>query len=453
MRVKRMRTSALMTGLAALGLLAACEKEVILPGERFPVRAALEDSVPTDQNPAPRAPSELVQNRAVPISLPAQVANADWTHRGGNVRHFVANARLSSAPQRAWSAPIGGGNSRKNRISAAPVVAGGRVYTIDAHATVSATSTGGGHLWSSDLTPGYDRNSDVSGGGLAFGGGKLFATTGYGELVALDPATGGVFWRQRMDSPVSGAPAVDGNIVYAVGRDGAAWAIDAANGKVLWQLPGAPSGAGMIGAAAPAVTETAVLFPFASGQVIAALKKGGLQLWSAPVAGQRLGRAYASVLGDITGDPVVVGNTAYIGTAAGRTVAVDLASGQKTWTADDGALNPPLPVGGSVFVVNDEAQLVRLDGATGQRIWAIDLPYFVKEKIKKRKAIYAHFGPVLAGGALFVASSDGYLRAFSPVNGALVGETEIPGGAAAPPAVAQGVLYVVGGDGQLHAFR
>ena len=116
-------------------------------------------------------------------------------------------------------------------------------------------------------------------------------------------------------------------------------------------------------------------------------------------------------------------------------------------------MNPPLVVGGSVFVVNDENRLVRLDAATGAEIWAVDMPYFLKTKAKKRKAIVPLFGPVLAGGRLVVASGDGELRLFNPVDGALIGGVEIPGGAATAPALAGGVLYVVSASGQLHAFR
>ena len=60
---------------------------------------------------------------------------------------------------------------------------------------------------------------------------------------------------------------------------------------------------------------------------------------------------------------------------------------------------------------------------------------------------------VMAGGRIIVVSSDGILRAFDPVNGNLVHTAEIPGGAAAQPAVAGGTLYVVSGKGQLLAFR
>ena len=62
---------------------------------------------------------------------------------------------------------------------------------------------------------------------------------------------------------------------------------------------------------------------------------------------------------------------------------------------------------------------IRLDAATGEVIWAVDMPYFTQEKIKKRKGIYAHYGPVLAGGRVMVVSSDGLLRAFDPTDGSL----------------------------------
>jgi outer membrane protein assembly factor BamB len=435
-------TKAAMTGLVLVLALAGCERELVLQGERLPVRADLAAEV------AATEPG----NQAEPIALPAATANTAWTHRGGDVRHAGVHGQLSAAPQLVWATSVGQGNSRKNRVAAAPVVAGGLIYTMDALDQVQATSTAGAAVWVASLTAEFDRGGEISGGGLAVEGETLFATTGYGELVALQAGSGQVLWRQRLDSPVTGAPAVAGGTVYAVGRDGGAFAVDAATGKVLWTLPGAPSATGVIGSAAPAVTDRAVIFPFASGGVAAALRESGLPLWEAPVTGQRIGRGYQG-LTDITGDPTVVGGTIYIGTAAGRTAAVDAASGQRLWTAVEGAMNPPLVVGGSVFVVNDEARLVRLDAATGAVIWAVEMPYWDTDKPRKRKAITAHYGPVLAGGNLVVAGGDGQLRLFNPVDGAMVGGVAIPGGAASNPALAGGMLYVVSGDGQLLAFR
>lgn len=446
-------TIRLMTGAALLALLAACgDKEVILQGERFPVRADLDASIPTEADPAPKALVEA-ENTSLPIALPGQTSSGEWTHRAGNARHLMPHSALSSQPQRIWSASIGAGSSRKNRIAAAPVVSGGRVFTIDAGVTVTATSTGGGALWSTDLTAAFDAGGGLSGGGLAVAGNRLFVSTGYGEVVALDATSGSVLWRQRVDAPVTGAPATDGEAVYVSGRDGSAWAINAADGKVIWQVVGTPGTAGYLGTAAPTVGDRAVIFPTNAGDLMAVLKIGGGQkIWQASLAGKRLGRAYA-FSPDVTGDAVIDGKVLYAGSGAGRTVAMSASSGERVWSAGEGALGPVAVAGGSLFLVNDEAELVRLDAATGEVIWAVPMPYYEAEKVKKRKAIYAHYGPVLAGGRIFVASSDGLLRAFNPEDGGLTYTAEIPGGASAQPAVAGGVLYVVGGNGQLHAFR
>jgi outer membrane protein assembly factor BamB len=178
----------------------------------------------------------------------------------------------------------------------------------------------------------------------------------------------------------------------------------------------------------------------------------GLTLWSAQIAGNRVGRAVTEVR-DVTGDPVIAGNSVYGGSSSGRLDSVDLATGMQNWTARDGANGPAVVQGGSVFVVNDQAELLRMDAATGGVIWRFELPYYTDKRVKKQDRITASYGPVLAGGRLFTASSDGVLRAFDPASGALVGQAEIPGGAAAAPAVAGQTLYVVSRDGQLHAFR
>lgn len=440
-----------MTGLLLCIGLAGCEQEVILEGERFPVRAPLEDSIPVEGQAAPTA-AAAVENRAVPISVPAQSTFAEWSHRGGSASHTGGNGTLSAAPERIWSVKIGAGSSKRERITAAPVVSGGRVFAMDAASNVAAVTVGGALLWTASVTPESDRGGQVPGGGLAVQGTQVYATTGYGELIALETATGRILWRQHFDAPVTGAPTVSGNTVYAIGADGSAMAVSTANGRLLWQIAGTPSNKGVITGASPVASGSEILFPFASGEIAAVSADGGERTWGAAVAGKRLGRAYAA-LGDVTGDPVVVGGVVYAGTAGGRTVAIDAKTGMRLWVANEGAMNPPLVFGGAVFVVSDEARLIRLDASTGEVVWTADMPYYVNDKPKKLKAIFANYGPVLAGGRLVVASSDGQLRSFDPTNGAMTAITPIPGGAAAAPALAQGMLFVQGANGQLHAFR
>lgn len=437
-------TLRLTMALAAALSLAACQREIILPGERLDPLAVTSPDGPAVQGPAP------VTSTALSLAPPR--LNSEWTHRGGNAAHQPGHVALGGGTSRVWTADIGEGNDRRHRIAADPIVGGGRVFTLDSRARVTATALSGGRAWSTDVTPALENRDSASGGGLAYEGGRVYVTTGFGELVALDATSGAVLWRQRVGAPIGGGPAVANGVVYVAARDNVGWAVRAADGKVLWQTSGIVSEAGVMGVSVPAVQGDTVVFPFSSGQLTAADTQTGATRWNAQIAGTRTGRAIA-VIRDVTGDPVISDGTVYGGTSSGRIDAVDLGSGIQVWSAKDGANSPVAVAGGSVFAVTDEADLVRLDAATGGVIWRVDLPYYTDSRVKKQDRIYSHFGPVLAGGRLFVASSDGVLRAFDPASGRLVGQGEIPGGAASAPVVAGQTLYVVSRAGQLHAFR
>lgn len=431
--------------LVAAGLaLSACEQEVILPGERLDPLAVTSPDGPGIQGPAPVSSTAL--------SLPAARVNGEWTHRAGNAAHQPGHVALGQGTTPIWTANIGQGDDRRHRITADPIVGGGRVFTLDSHATVTATALSGGTAWSTDITPPGDGANSASGGGLAYEGGRVFATTGYGELVALDATSGRILWRQRVEAPIGGGPAVQNGTVYVVARNDVGWAVRASDGKVLWQTNGTPSIAGVMGVSDPAVQGNTVVFPFASGQLLAADTATGVTNWTAQVAGKRIGRAFA-LIRDMTGDPVISGNTVYAGTSSGRIDAVSMADGMVGWSSREGANSPVVVAGGSVFAVTDEANLVRVDASTGGVIWRVPLPYYTDAKVKKQDSIYASYGPILAGGRLFVASSDGVLRVFDPRTGGLVGQGAIPGGAAAAPTVANQTLYVVTRSGQLIAYR
>ncbi|MEM8980739.1 MAG: PQQ-binding-like beta-propeller repeat protein [Pseudomonadota bacterium] len=442
-------------GLCAVALLGACgNREEILQGPRFDLRSGADGA-----EDALVAPNGRVEARAIaplgeaqPVSLSQPVANSDWTHVRGGPTHRTSHPALSATPSQAWSAGIGAGNSRRNRIVAEPIVAQGAVFTLDATAQVQATSTQGAQLWRTDLTPASERSGGASGGGLAYAQGTVFATTGFGTLTALSAETGETQWTQRLDAPATSAPTVRGGLVYVVTTEGLAWALDAETGRIRWQLPGLPGRATMLGGAGPAVTDSLAIFAFGAEDIVATFRKGGVRRWDASVSGRRDGFVYTTIE-DITGAPVVAGQRVYVGNQSGRTVALNLNTGAREWTAEHGSYGAVWPEGGSVYLVNDQAELVRLDRTTGAEIWRTAMPYFENDRERRRKGVYAHYGPVLAGGQLWVASSDEGLRAFDPASGKLLGTWAISGGAASAPAVAGRTLYVLSTRGQLIAFR
>ncbi len=444
-RVLRNRT--IVAGLLAATLVAsACsENEAILPGERMGIREVLQTRGADEATPP---------NSARAIGLPPAVNNAAWPQ--SPVSPFVRtdHAALARTLTPLWSVDIGQGDGRRQKLNTDPVAMGGRIFTLDSANRVTATSTSGQVLWTHDMTPLRDASSQAQGGGFAAADGRLYVTSGFGTLTALDAATGAEFWTQRLDNTATGAPTYRDGVIYLTSGDDLAWAVEARDGRIRWQIDGVADINNVAGAPAPAVDDQRVIFSYGDGTVQAAFRQGGLRLWNADIAGGRDGSAIA-LIDDVTGDPLIDGNTVYAGNFSGRTVALDKASGERLWTARHGALGPLWPAGDSVFFVTDRNKLVRLDASDGSQIWQVDLPGYIARANpqKRRDRTYVNHGPILAGGRLIVGSTDGQIRSFDPVNGALIGVTAVEGGVTSRPIVANGVLYVVSGNGKLHAFR
>ena len=437
-------------------MLAGCSDNEQLPGKRIDVRVPLSATVDYVSGPEIEEVIELrvdpEENRSAALAAPAASSHNSWTHLAGTPGRRIENLAFSSRPRQVWSVSIGKGNDRQQRITATPVFANGLVYVMDSQAKVTALSTGGKTVWSRSLVPRGERPEDASSGGLAYSNGILFATTGFGVLTAINAASGEIFWKHEFDAPANLAPAVAGNHVYVVTQDSRGWAMDFANGRVRANWTATEASAAIASGVAPLVAGGMVIMPYPSGTIEAIDSTSGQVAWSSKVGGAR-GPAARSTLTAVSGGPVASDDTVYAANQAGRMSAFDLASGELRWSAWEGSYNPVWPVGDSVFLVSDAAQLVRLDKSNGERIWKVPLPSFKNARLSRRKSVHANYGPVLAGGRLIVASSDGKIRYFDPRSGDLVATGNIPGGAASVPIVVNGVLYILNADGDLLAYR
>ena len=434
--------------LVVLGLTACQEREVILPGKREAVRSVL-STVQAEDGLQQRS-----QGADGPrdIRLPAQVSNADAAQNFGTQVFRTDHSLLATDLAPVWSVSIGQGDSRKYRIVADPVVSGGRVFTLDATTQVSAVSTSGDLIWQRSVLPDGADENDATGGGLAVDGDVLYVSTGLGAVTALDVATGAVIWTQRLNASSSGQPTIYQDLLYVIAGDASAWAINTSDGRVQWQVTVAESGSNVLGAPAPIIADDLAVFGFGSGVLQAVFRRGGLRRWDASLLGDRKGRALSKI-GDVTGQPIEAEGVIYAGNQSGSTIAVDAKSGRRVWTVSEGSIDNILPVAGSVFLVSDRNELLRLSSEDGTRIWGKSLPNFVRDRPTKRAEVFAHYGPILAGARVLIASSDGFLRSFDPVTGGLAGTFEIPGGASTAPVVAGQTLYVVSRKGQLLAYR
>ena len=451
-----MNIRSVVIGFLTLCLLAGCgQKEEILAGYRIDIERPLSESTEIVSERDGTTTGSLEVNNSQPgskaLSIPQVVNLTEWTHVNANPQHNPGNLGIDGRLGLLWQRNIGVGSTKRNRIGTSPVFAQNKIFTMDAVSNVRAFNPNGNLIWGNSLGSDID-DEEASSGGLAFGEGLLFATTGYGVLHVLNPDTGGVVWTQEFEAPAVSSPTVYDGLVYLITLDSKAWALDIRNGRLSWSLESTGGIAVVSGDTSPAVSSDDIILPFPSGEVVSANAKNGNVNWREYISGSRRTNPSATLIG-ISSSPVIADNHVFVANQSGSTAALSIRNGQARWLASDGSYNPPLPVGDSVFLVTDNFELVRLDAATGQRIWATTLPSFKADKPRRRKEVYAHFGPLLVGGELMVASSDGQIRFYHPETGEVIRSMAIPGGVTSTPIVVNQTMYLKSSNGNLYALN
>src|SRR3982751_5428298 len=147
---------------------------------------------------------------ALPMSLPTPTVNTEWTQSGGNAAKSMGQLALGTALGNAFTVQAGRGSSLTARLASSPIVANGRVYTIDTLGAVRAFDAQTGALYWASQTPYDERNNTPSlyGGRIAYDNGRIFATNGVGWVSALAEGNGGILWKVRPGGPLRGSPSV-----------------------------------------------------------------------------------------------------------------------------------------------------------------------------------------------------------------------------------------------------
>jgi outer membrane protein assembly factor BamB len=434
-------SASLLAGCADGGPLGVFKKKdkVTLPGERV---AVLVNEADIDIDTA---------TAAEPMTLPAAVTNDSWAQSGGNANKSVGHVSLGQALGVAWTASIGRGSDTKGRLGGGPVVAEGKVFTIDTTGTVRAfDANSGGQIWSARFGDVGENASSNYGGGVAYDSGKVYATSGLGYVAALNAADGSAVWTVKPGGPLRGEPSVAGDAVYAMSQDNQIYSLKVADGSTNWSNAAALEIAGVFGAAAPSIGQGTVVAGFSSGELNAYRYENGRMVWQDALSRTTMSTSVAS-LSDIDADPVVDNGVVYAVGQGGRMVALDLFSGQRIWELNFGGISTPWLAGDWVFAVNDKAQLIAIARRTGKIRWINQMPRY--RDMKDRKGPITYFGPVLAGERLIIAGTNGALINVSPADGSFQSQVRIKDGVSFQPVVANNTLYLLSDNGTLIAYR
>ncbi|HEY5237538.1 MAG TPA: PQQ-binding-like beta-propeller repeat protein [Rhizomicrobium sp.] len=401
-----------------------------------------------------------------PVVLPPPYLNPEWPEPGGYASNAMYHLQARGGLHQVWSAEAGKGSDTDSRLTSSPIVAGGRVYVLDSQAHIFAfdARTGSG-LWNVELAP---RGKDESyffgmlgdsntinpakgfGGGVAFEAGRVFVTTGFGDVFALDAATGRQIWKTNLGVPIVNAPVANGGRVFVSSEDNHFYALAQIDGRKLWDHQGIAEAAGILESTSAAVAGEFVIAPYTSGELFALRVQNGRPAWNDMLT--RSGTVTAlSELDDIAARPVVDRDLVFAISHSGIMAAINLATGDRIWSRYIGGIQTPWAAGDFLYVMTSEDQMLCLQRKDGAVKWIYQLPRWEDKENKKHPIVWS--GPVLVSDRLIAVSSTGMAASISPYTGAYLGEMKLSAGTSIAPIVANNTMYILTQDAELLALR
>ena len=425
-------------------------KETATEGQRISI-------IPSDEV---LTPAEAL--KGVDFALPPVTTQVDWPLPGGTQEQSVENVDAGKGLAVVWRRGIGQGTTKAAHVTAPPVAAAGRIYTMDAEADVSAhDARTGAELWRANLRPTENRRDrEGFGGGVAFADGKLYVTSGFRFVAAVDAATGKLLWRTRTEEPIHAAPTVAQGRVMTVALDNSLLTFDAATGAPGWTYQALSESARILSASSPAVSGDTVVGSFGSGEIVALRLSNGNDLWDEALS--RASRTSSlSEIRDVPGRPVIYRGDVYAVSHSGVFAATDMRTGQARWTLPVVGITTPLPAGDVVYVVSKTGQVICASRETGQIFWIRDLNQgYVGPKrggilgiggSRVQRPIWS--SPLLSNNRLLVVGSSGQLAAINAKTGEIERRIELGAPALLSPIAAGDTVYVLTDTAELIAFR
>jgi outer membrane protein assembly factor BamB len=436
MNTKLGRRAALTLFPAAL--LAGCDTpKPKIAGTQIPVLPALNGLIADVDAPA--------------VQIPAPAALADWPQVYAGPAHAPGNVAGPASVTPGWSVNIGKAGGYRQPLLASPLVAEGRVFAMDANATVSAyAAASGAQQWSTDTRPKHNSAENI-GGGIGYSAGTLYASTGYAELLALDPASGNIKWRQALDYPARSAPTIAGGVVAVVTQNDLLLTFDAGSGAPGWRFIGkvmdSPTSVAVAGA--PAYDSGIFVAGFSSGTLAGLDAPSGTPIWEQSLA-STFGQASPLDFSDIVAAPVISGGVVYA-IGLGQTMqAIDLRAGVKVWDKNASGMQTVCAAGGFLFVLDTAQTLAAIHDDDGLVSWTVQLPVYLKPKKKKQPILWS--GPVMVNGFLVLTNNQGEMAMVDPATGSMTSTTKLAAPADLPPIAAGGALLVLTRDATLTSY-
>ena len=246
------------------------------------------------------------------------------------------------------------------------------------------------------------------------------AGTDKGDVLAFG-TDGKPLWQAKVTSEIVNPPKVADGIVVVWSGDGRVFGLAAADGKTKWVYQRINPPLTVRNYAGAALSRGGLFVGTAGGRLLALDLATGNIGWEGNVATPK-GATELERIADVTSLPVVEERQACAVAYQGRIACFEIARGALNWSRDLSSLEGLVLDTRYMYVTDDRGAVHALDKTTGTSAWKQD-------KLDKRRP----GGPQLIGDYVAVVDVEGYLHLLDRNNGSLVGRVATDG----TPATAQ----------------
>jgi outer membrane protein assembly factor BamB len=387
-------------GLLTLGMLA----NSILRHEQAP--AELDPELATQSLTSSSQAGELDDSLASVLTGSNPMFRGAPAHTG-----VLAGPGLDGNPYRSWRYDAG------EDLRSTPAISGAVAYF----------GTRDGYLIALDLLTHQQKwDFDLSGfpvrSSPAIANRTVFISSGF-TLYAIDADNGRELWNVDMAYAGESSPTVADGVVYVASKENNLYAFDTESGEQLWffKTDGLLFGT-------PSLTDEAVIIGGDDGDLFAVDRENGHLHWKITLDSA------------IYSTPAISDGRIFV-TTKGQTIsAVDLESGELIWSYPVGGSSSPAVADGVVFVGSDDGALYAIDAEVGgEPLWL-----FATGSQRVQSPVVVGDEVILAAGAMVVS--------LDRASGEVVWQYPVGNDVTTGTVILDGYLYAGDKDGYLYAI-
>jgi outer membrane protein assembly factor BamB len=264
---------------------------------------------------------------------------------------------------RNWSADIGAKINEGDAIIS-PAVLGDFLYAASTNGNIDKISAATGkRIWKTNL------KKETITAGVGVGSGLVLVATDQGIVYALSQEDGSISWQTKLSSEILASPVVGSDIVVARTGDGKVYGLSTYDGEVIWTISRQLPRLTLRGDSKPLIFGGAVFTGFSDGTLAAVEAKNGRALWDFPISFPR-GTSEIDRLADVDTNPLLVGNHIYVSSYQEITHALNIQQQRIDWSTDVSSFHSLAYDAAHLYISDRKGVVHQLDRSNGDKLWS-----------------------------------------------------------------------------------